>query len=174
MIPTISYAITACNEYEELERLLIQLETYVSSDDEIIVQLDSNATSEVRDVLKKFQNIVTIEFPLNKDFASFKNNIKKFAKKDYIIYIDADEYPNNDLISYLPTILEMNPEVDLYYVPRWNTVEGLTEEHVQKWGWRISKIEDESLIKEKFIDDLSKEYMLLKNGGFIINEEIVS
>jgi hypothetical protein len=68
----------------------------------------------------------------------------------------------------------MNPEVDLYYVQRWNTVQGLTKEHIQKWGWRIFKIEDESLIKEKIIDDLSEEYAILKNGGFIINEEIVS
>ena len=137
MTPTISYAITAYNEHDELMRLLTQLGAHISSDDEIIVQLDSNATSEVRDVLKKFPGVIVTEFPLNKDFATFKNNIKKFAKKDYIIYIDADEYPNNDLISYLPTILEMNPEVDLYYVPRWNTVEGLTKEHIQKWGWNV-------------------------------------
>jgi len=137
MTPTISYAITAYNEHDELMRLLTQLGAHISSDDEIIVQLDSNATSEVRDVLKKFPDVIVTEFALNKDFATFKNNIKKFAKKDYIIYIDADEYPNNDLISYLPTILEMNPEVDLYYVPRWNTVEGLTKEHIQKWGWNV-------------------------------------
>ena len=131
MTPTISYAITAYNEHDELMRLLTQLGAHISSDDEIIVQLDSNATSEVRDVLKKFPDVIVT------DFATFKNNIKKFAKKDYIVYIDADEYPNNDLISYLPTILEMNPEVDLYYVPRWNTVEGLTKEHIQKWGWNV-------------------------------------
>ena len=137
MTPTISYAITAHNEHAELECLLTQLETYISSEDEIVVQLDTSATAEVREVLERFASVTVIEFPLNKDFATFKNNIKKFAKKDYIIYIDADEYPNNDLISYLPTILEMNPEVDLYYVPRWNTVQGLTKEHVQKWGWNV-------------------------------------
>ena len=137
MTPTISYAITACNEHDELVRLLSQLEAHISSDDEIIVQLDTSATTEVRIALEKFKSITVTEFPLNKDFATFKNNIKKFATKDYIIYIDADEYPNNDLISYLPTILEMNPEVDMYYVPRWNTVEGLTKEHIQKWGWNV-------------------------------------
>lgn len=137
MTPTISYAITAYNEHVELERLLTQLEAHIGEDDEIIVQLDTTATTEVRDVLEKFPSITITEFALNKDFATFKNNIKKFAKKDYIIYIDADEYPNNDLISYLSTILEMNPEVDMYYVPRWNTVWGLTKEHTQKWGWNV-------------------------------------
>jgi len=137
MTPTISYAITACNEYDELERLLTQLVPLIGKDDEIIVQLDTIATNEIRELLDRFKSIIKTEFPLNKDFATFKNNIKKFAKKDYIVFIDADEYPNNDLISYLPTILEMNPEVDLYYVPRWNTVDGLTKEHVQRWGWKV-------------------------------------
>lgn len=137
MTPTISYAITACNEHAELERLLTQLVPLIGKDDEIIVQLDTTATIEIRELLDRFKNVIKTEFALNKDFATFKNNIKKFAKKDYIVYIDADEYPNNDLISYLPTILEMNPEVDLYYVPRWNTVEGLTKEHVQRWGWKV-------------------------------------
>jgi glycosyltransferase involved in cell wall biosynthesis len=134
MAPTLTYAITAYNEHTELERLLTQLEAHIGGDDEIIVQLDTTATTEVRAVLEKFKGVIVIEFPLNKDFATFKNNIKKFAKKDYIIYIDADEYPNNDLISYLSTIIEMNPEVDMYYVSRWNIVWNLTKEHTQKWG----------------------------------------
>jgi len=139
MIPTISYAIAAHNEHDELMRLLTQLEAHISSDDEIIVQLDSNATSEVRDVLKKFQNIIVIEFPLNKDFATFKNNIKKFCKKDYIVFIDADELPHEYLVSNLVSLLEQNPTVEMFLVPRINTVEGLTQEHIARWGWRIDE-----------------------------------
>jgi len=142
MTPTISYAITACNEHEELKRLITQLETHIGLDDEIIIQIDTSATAAVRQLLanefiKGVQNRTVIEFPLNKDFATFKNNIKNFCKKDYIIFIDADEYLNEDIIEYLPMILEMNPEVDLYYIPRWNTVEGLTKEHISKWGWNL-------------------------------------
>jgi hypothetical protein len=37
----------------------------------------------------------------------------------------------------LPSILESNPEVDVYLVPRINTVSGLTEEHIQKWRWNV-------------------------------------
>ena len=139
MTPTISYAITACNEHEELNRLLTKLCDYKSEKDEIIIQLDTNASDEVEMIVFGFKNHIEtlIEFPLNKDFATFKNNIKNFCKKDYIIYIDADEYLNEDIIEYLPMILEMNPEVDLYYIPRWNTVEGLTKEHISKWGWNL-------------------------------------
>lgn len=144
MTPTITYAITACNEYDELKRLIAQLEAHIGLDDEIIIQIDTSATKEIRgllvnEFLNGTQNRTVIEFPLQKDFSTFKNNIKKFAKKDYIIYIDADEYLNEDLIEHLPLILEMNPEVDLYYIPRWNTVQGLTKEHIAKWGWNVDE-----------------------------------
>jgi hypothetical protein len=33
----------------------------------------------------------------------------------------------------------MNKDVDLYFVPRVNTVEGLTEEHIRKWGWKVNE-----------------------------------
>ena len=36
-------------------------------------------------------------------------------------------------------ILEVNPSIDLYWVPRVNTVEGLTQEHINKWGWQINE-----------------------------------
>jgi hypothetical protein len=62
----------------------------------------------------------------------------------------------------------MNSNVDLIFVPRINTVNGITQEHVDKWGWRLSTIE--SHVNEKIIDKESDEYKLLKNGGFIIEE----
>jgi hypothetical protein len=36
-------------------------------------------------------------------------------------------------------MLETN-DVDLVWVPRVNTVEGLTDEHCAKWGWRVTKL----------------------------------
>jgi hypothetical protein len=41
------------------------------------------------------------------------------------------------LISHLPDLLELNPDIEVYLVPRVNTVDGLTNEHVQKWGWHV-------------------------------------
>ena len=143
-MPSISYAITACNEHVELERLLDQLNKHLRPEDEIMLQLDSNATEEVKKVAVKY-NIGTdyeyhrIWYPLNNDFASFKNHLKSICSRDYIFQIDADEYLSDTLISNLPDILEINPEVDIYAVPRINTVEGLTQEHIQKWGWRVDE-----------------------------------
>jgi hypothetical protein len=135
-MPTISYAITACNEHEELERLLLLLDLHIQEEDEIVVQLDTSATDEVRKVLENFA-IKVIEFSLNNDFASFKNNLSKHCDRDYIFQIDADEFPKVELILNLPSILENNIDTDVFLVPRINTVEGLTPEHIQKWGWRV-------------------------------------
>ena len=140
---TISYAITVCNELEEITNLLNFLQTNIKEEDEIVIQYDeSGVTDEVLDYLKLMDkmhsNHKVIGFPLNKDFASFKNNLKSHCSKDYIFQIDADEIPHEALIEYLPQLLENNP-VDVIFVPRVNTVDGLTDEHIQKWGWKVDE-----------------------------------
>jgi glycosyltransferase involved in cell wall biosynthesis len=138
-MPSISYAITACNEHTELERLLNQLSTNISSEDEIIVQLDSeNFTQEVERVVEKYSKTIRIYFALSGDFATFKNNIKKHCTKEYIFFIDADEYLSEELIENLKEILEQNIHTQLFLIPRINTVEGLTPEHIQKWRWNVN------------------------------------
>jgi hypothetical protein len=137
----ISYAIPVCNEHAELDRLLSQLTLYKRDIDEIVVQCDQgNTTPEVYQVLDKFINKVSIvEFPLKGDFAQFKNNLKKHCKGAWIFQIDADEYLNENFLINLPVILQENPQVDLFFLPRINTVEGLTEEHIKRWGWRVDE-----------------------------------
>jgi glycosyltransferase involved in cell wall biosynthesis len=138
-MPTISYAITACNEHVELERLLEQLDANIRDIDEVVIQLDTTATEEVKEVCYKYPAFTLWEFSLNGDFASFKNHLKSKCNRDYIFQIDADEYLSAQLIENIPQILELNPDIDLYYVPRINTVDGLTQEHIQKWGWRVNQ-----------------------------------
>jgi len=135
---TISYAITAHNEHAELKALLHQVTKYLAEGDEIVVQLDTTATEEVKEVVRELADKVTvINFPLEKNFATFKNNLEMSCKCTNIVFLDADEYVSEDFMMMLPLILEANPEVEMYRVPRWNTVEGLTPEHVRKWGWRV-------------------------------------
>jgi glycosyltransferase involved in cell wall biosynthesis len=140
---SISYCITVCNEHEELERLVSLLILRMKFQDEIVIQVDSsNVTKEVLEVVAQEQNmssrIKLVKFPLNKDFANFKNNAYKQCTKDYIFQIDADEYPSDTLIDNIHSILEINPTLELVLVPRVNTVQGLTEAHIQKWGWNIN------------------------------------
>ena len=134
----ISIAITVCDEYQELENLLDYLqERALSPEYEIVVQIDQdNHTQEVVGVILD-RGIKHWFFPLNKDFATYKNELKKHCSGEFIFQIDADELVAIEILELLPKIIEANPEVDLYYVPRINTVSGLTEEHIQKWGWRV-------------------------------------
>lgn len=137
-MPSISYAITACNEHVELDRLLSQLSSSIRDKDEIVVQMDITATEEVKAVVNKYK-LMNYFHPLNKDFATFKNNLKGLCTKDYIFQIDADEYLSEELLTYLPAILEDNSRVEMFSIPRINTVEGLTEQHVKQWGWRVDE-----------------------------------
>jgi glycosyltransferase involved in cell wall biosynthesis len=139
----ISYAITVCNELKEIIELTNFLQSRIEEEDEIIIQYDTNGvTKEVSDFLTIFGEInkqtKIVSFPLNKDFATFKNNLKKNCSGDYIFQIDADETPTEYLMQNLKTILESN-NVDIVFVPRVNTVNGLTEAHIQGWGWRVNE-----------------------------------
>lgn len=141
----ISYAITVCNEREEIERLVSYLLENKREVDEIVVQQDSDAVNakhnngvyEYLSGQEELENIKFIVWNLDKDFAQFKNNLNKHCSGDYIFQIDADEIPNPDLFALLPMIALDN--VDLIWVPRINTVDGLTEAHIKKWGWRVNE-----------------------------------
>lgn len=136
---TISYAITACNEHEELNRLLQQLSKGIREIDEVVIQIDVTATEEVIETINQYPTFTSIQFPLNGDFASFKNNLVEHCTKDYIFQIDADEYLSGELMNHIAFIVENN-DIDLYLVPRINTVAGLTEEHINKWRWGVNEL----------------------------------
>lgn len=138
----ISYAITVCNEIEELTKLLNFLQNTIREEDEIVIQYDEQSVTqdvlEYLDIMKKMHGYTIVGFPLNKDFATFKNNLKSYCTKDYIFQIDADEIPNETLVRWLSDVLDDNP-VDVVFVPRVNTVEGLTQQHIDKWRWRVDE-----------------------------------
>lgn len=137
----ISYTITVCNEYKELDHLLGFLKDRITKHDEIVVQMDTmSVTSSVRNLIDDYRNqidnFVVIEFLLDKDFAQFKNNLKSHCSKEWIFNIDADELPSESLMQNTHQILNENPALEMVLVPRWNIVNGITEEHILKWGWK--------------------------------------
>ena len=138
----ISYAIPVCNEHVELEKLLSFLHEHIDENDEIIVQCDKgNTTHEVDKVLSTWQGgpLRVIHFPLNGHFSNFKNNLKEHCTGDWIFQIDADELPHESLITNLKSLLELNPTTEMLLVPRVNTVDGLTQEHINKWRWNVNE-----------------------------------
>ena len=129
----ISYGITVHNEHEELNQLLEILTENIDSEDEIVV-VDDFSNEETQNVIKKY-NVKHHQRKLGGDFAAHKNFVIEKCSGDYIFHIDADEYPNVILIQQLKQILEIN-KVDLIWIPRINTVEGITQAHLNTWGWK--------------------------------------
>ena len=141
----ISYGITVHNEADELNRLLEFLIHKTQPDDEIVI-CDDYSDEETQFVLQSWSQqyghaklIKIYQRKLEGDFPAQKNSVIENCEGDYIFHIDADEIPHENLINILPEMLETN-DVDLVWVPRVNTVEGLTDEHCTKWGWRVTKL----------------------------------
>lgn len=137
----ISYAITVCNELEEVKRLVNFLHSNKREEDEIVILLDhSNGKDEVyRYLLTLPSDIQLYRDTFKGHFADWKNQLTSYCTGDYIFQIDADELPTEELINQLPHILELNQEVDVFLVPRINTVEGLTQQHIRQWRWNVNE-----------------------------------
>ena len=137
----ISYAITVCNEFVEIQKLIPFLLEHKRHEDEIVVLYDSKNGSKSIETFLRAKSI-NGEFSWHKGefdghFANWKNKLTDLCSGDWIFQIDADEIPNEILVSNLDEILKNNTEVDVVLVPRVNTVDGLTDEHIKKWGWSV-------------------------------------
>lgn len=139
----ISYAVTVCNEFIEIQRLITFLLEHKRPQDSITILYDvANGDPEIESFLRSHS--VNGEFAWHSgkfegNFADWKNKLTSLCTGDYIFQIDADELPSTSLIQILHDILEKNNGVDLIWVPRVNTVEGLTAEHTKKWGWVVNE-----------------------------------
>ena len=139
----ISYAVTVKDEFVEIQRLLQKLLTLKQPQDEIVVLWDSkNGDRTIETYLRKMNSETSqfLWYPYEFDghFADLKNELTKHCSGDYIFQIDADEYPHETLMDNIHAILEAN-DVDVILVPRVNTVEGLTQDHIQKWRWNVDE-----------------------------------
>tara|TARA_B100000073_G_scaffold337377_1_gene333216 strand:+ start:3988 stop:4608 length:621 start_codon:yes stop_codon:yes gene_type:complete len=138
----ISYSMLTHNEGDSLLKLLEFLVEHKDEEDEIVILDDYSDDEKTKEILDTMCSIHEIKFEqrnLLKDFAGQKNHLKNMCTGDYIFNLDADELPNKWLMKNIKSILEANPTIDLYWVPRVNTVEGLTDNHVKAWGWKVNE-----------------------------------
>ena len=137
----ISYGITVHNEINELNKLLELLTKNIDDEDEIVVCVDNSGQDQnpsLVEVFDRWSPNIVYQRKLDGNFAEHKNSVIENSSGDYIFHIDADEYPNEILLQQLKEILEIN-DVDLIWIPRVNTIEGMKEEHIQRWGWRVTE-----------------------------------
>jgi hypothetical protein len=136
----ISYSITVCNEFMEIQRLLHFLLRHKRIQDNIVILYDeANGEPEIENFLRS--HCINNEYSwhkakFDKDFASWKNKLNRLCSGDYIVNIDADEMPTAEFMEYIPTIIETN-NVDVIAIPRDNQVNGITENHVKQWNWHV-------------------------------------
>jgi hypothetical protein len=140
----ISFAITVCNELEEIKKLVPFLLENKRIQDEIVVLYDNeNGNPEILEFLLPFNKLPNVQtwrgLGWNNNFAEWKNKLNEYCDGDYIFQLDADEMIDINFVKSIGEVIELNPEVDVYYLPRVNTVDGLTNEHVNKWGWRVNE-----------------------------------
>jgi hypothetical protein len=139
----ITYAITVCNEFKEIQRLVAHLLKHKRIQDNIVILFDGkNGDIEIEAFLRSHS--VNGELAWHKGefaghFADWKNKLTSLCAGDYIFQIDADEIPHEKLVEVLPYVLEENFDCEVFLVPRVNTVEGITQEHVSKWRWNVNE-----------------------------------
>ena len=137
----ISYSILTHNETTTLEKLLKFLIKYKQPQDEIVIlddYSDNEKTKTILDFYVSTENIVFEQRNLLQDFGSQKNYLKKMCSGDYSFNLDADEMISRWFMADIHEILEGNP-VDLIFLPRVNTVKGITEEHCRMYGYTINE-----------------------------------
>ena len=138
----ISYSILTHNETDSLLELIEFIVKHKDEEDEIVIlddYSDNPKTIEILDTMCSIHNIKFEQRHLLKDFGEQKNHLNRMCSGDYIFNLDSDELPNKWLMKNIKTILEANPTIDLYWVPRINFVEGITQDHMQQWGWNVNE-----------------------------------
>src|SRR6185503_8790931 len=137
--------ITASTEIDTLGRLLALVcsEVYCITRkpvDEVVILLDSSAKDNQKtlEILRPYQDLV-VTHPLNNNYGAHKNFGVEQCKGQYVFQIDGDELPPETLLGEnLDELLDSNPDVEAYAVPRINDFRGVTVEHANQWGWQLT------------------------------------
>lgn len=135
----ISYAILTHNEGEYIAELLALLLTYKRDIDEIVIVDDYSDDERTKSILNDFKDLITIDYRTFDGDHTQKNYLNSKCTGDYILQLDADELVKPEFLEMLPALLEENNEIDLFIMPRINTVKGLTQEWIDKWRWNVNE-----------------------------------
>jgi glycosyltransferase involved in cell wall biosynthesis len=181
----LSIAVCVHDEKEYISSLLKRLFRFTQNDGratgheyEIVVIYDGDLWAESDDIHSTFYHLNSLRsnyglqlyaHRLNGDFATHKNFMNSKCSGDWILNLDADEWVSEDVLFNLTAVIEHNPDVEAYWFPRVNTVDGLTLSHVQKWNWILTTLP--GYRAGEMLDSEGEPYKLLKAHNLIISEE---
>lgn len=150
-IPFISFLVTCKNEGHQLKELIDVLIKHIDNN-EIIILNDFSSDETTRDLLNIYRNlsnqinIKVYDHDLNNNYSEHKNYGKDLCRGEYIFQIDADELPSNLLLENITDILKLNPDIDLFWIPRINDFRGVNQQNAVQWGWRLTPYEDRNIV----------------------------
>jgi len=138
----ISYLITTHNEGKYISDLMTSILLSSQLDgDEIVIIDDYSNDNETKNIINAYinqPNVKVYEHHLNRNFAEHKNFGNSKCTGDFIFQLDADEIPPAELIKNIHSVIQ-NTNVDLIVVPRINIVDGLTDDDIRMWGWKVNE-----------------------------------
>ena len=135
----ISYAILTHNEGEYIYLLLDFLTKNKREIDEIVIVDDFSDDPYTISILEKYKDFIKLEYRKFDGDHTQKNYLNSLCSGNYILQLDADESISKEFLDILPNLIQLNSEVDLFILPRINTVDGLTENWIKKWNWKINE-----------------------------------
>lgn len=142
-VPLVSYLITTHNEGKQIQDLLRRVLHQSDAHSNEVIVLDDNSTeNDTLEILLRFsknQRVKIVNHSLNNHYSDHKNYGNSHCSGKYIFQIDADELPHEVLLNNLHTILNANPDVDVFHVPRNNKFIGVTDNDIKTWGWRVNE-----------------------------------
>lgn len=108
MKKSLSLCMIVKDEEKTLERCLKSAETFI---DEIII-VDTGSTDNTKEIAKKF-NAKIYDFEWIQDFAAARNYAFSKATKDYILWLDGDDYIKEESIKIIEDILnDLDKSID--------------------------------------------------------------
>ena len=140
-MPAISYLVTVHNEDKTLANLLGKLRGFAGKEDEIVILDDFSDSPKCQTVLSeysKLDNVRLYQHALERNYGGHKNYGTELCKKPWIFQLDGDECPSETLLTNISEIIETNPDIELFLVPRINDFRGVSREHAKQWVWQLT------------------------------------
>lgn len=134
MKPSISFAITTHNEFIQLKKSIDIIERFKDDSDELLFLDDFSDNDKT---LKLLESRNTFKRKFKKDYSDHKNYLNSLCSCDYILQLDGDEILSQKLIANVKNIIKDNLDIDLFYIPRANYVQGINKNYLKRWNWKI-------------------------------------
>lgn len=146
--PLISYLVTTKNGTTQLKDLLSCIERYIEGNECIVLDdySNNNDTLKILNEFKHKPQFFIIQHALNNHYSNHKNYGKTHCNGSYIFQIDDDELPNDNLMENLKDIINMNPDVECFLIPRINDFIGVNHDNAKRWGWHLTPYEDRLIV----------------------------